>query len=586
MKKWMYVVAMSGVLGMAHYSSMKAAQQIFVDEDEKLQAHEEWVGSGWLDSKKKVIARFLSPANGRKVAVVALSADNKFAAIGFHDNVLRVVNIATGAIQIEQDLSKLLGFKESLALYGLKFSLKSHVLAIRFTNGSGVLLNVDTGEHTVQPEMPQEKIDTPNQLPAEGSPLFLAKSRQGNLVAIAFDNGQAGVWSVVPKEPIAPQKPLTLDERLRAYRESIPLEDKKNEQELVLAYLDSIMEENRRSVAEYRKNKEKPEKPEEPIALLRGHEGMVYAIAISGDNAFAVTAGEDKTARVWNLSTKECVHVLPHDGEVFAIDISFDGKYIITGTSKGSVYLWSLEDAKKPKSAYAWLARNSQVLKQELTADLNNRVKALAFSPSGMLAAIGFYDGALRVVNVATNKILFQHDDLTGPLSLDGIAFSPNNNVLHLRSLNGKEGLLDIVTGHYTEPVGLREQRPTATAAIWQDALSKGNVISSAVSRDGAFFVAGYSDNVARVWSVATGEQVAYLDGHTGPVYAVAISADNNFVVTGSADNLAFVWDLSTGESTHRLKHSGEVFAVSISPDGARIMTGTSNGIVYLWTVK
>ena len=41
--------------------------------------------------------------------------------------------------------------------------------------------------------------------------------------------------------------------------------------------------------------------------ILRGHEGEVYAVAISPDNHWVVTGSRDKTARLWLLQVEDLI---------------------------------------------------------------------------------------------------------------------------------------------------------------------------------------------------------------------------------------------------------------------------------------
>lgn len=45
-------------------------------------------------------------------------------------------------------------------------------------------------------------------------------------------------------------------------------------------------------------------------ATLTGHQGPVTSLALSADNQYLVSGSEDCTARIWNLETLECQHVL------------------------------------------------------------------------------------------------------------------------------------------------------------------------------------------------------------------------------------------------------------------------------------
>jgi len=67
----------------------------------------------------------------------------------------------------------------------------------------------------------------------------------------------------------------------------------------------------------------------------------VQACSMSADGMRMITAGSDRTARVWN-EKGECLHVLKgHQDSVTACSISVDGKRMLTASSDGIVRLWN-----------------------------------------------------------------------------------------------------------------------------------------------------------------------------------------------------------------------------------------------------
>ncbi len=75
-----------------------------------------------------------------------------------------------------------------------------------------------------------------------------------------------------------------------------------------------------------------------------------------------------------------------------------------------------------------------------------------------------------------------------------------------------------------------------------------------AFSPDGSFLAtAGFGDDGnLRIWDVESGEEVANLEGHSGPVFAVAWSPDGAGIVTGGVDNLVKIWDVEAGVEVGR----------------------------------
>ena len=74
-------------------------------------------------------------------------------------------------------------------------------------------------------------------------------------------------------------------------------------------------------------------------------------------------------------------------------------------------------------------------------------------------------------------------------------------------------------------------------------------------------------DSTVRIWDVASGEQVAQLDGHAGRVRSVGFSPDGAQIVSGGDDSTVRIWDVASGEQVAQLDgHAGGVWSVGVQP--------------------
>ena len=102
-------------------------------------------------------------------------------------------------------------------------------------------------------------------------------------------------------------------------------------------------------------------------------------------------------------------------------------------------------------------------------------------------------------------------------------------------------------------------------------------------SPDGTLLASGAADKIARVFDVASGEQVHLFEGHTHYVMGVAFRADGRVLATGGADGVVTSWNMILGERKRKITGWGkEVTSLQFIGATNRIVTSSGDNRVRI----
>jgi WD40 repeat protein/transcriptional regulator with XRE-family HTH domain len=337
------------------------------------------------------------------------------------------------------------------------------------------------------------------------------------------------------------------------------------------------------------------------LATLDGHEGGLWALALSNDGSRLATVSMDGTAKVWDLATKQVVMTLPTNvtdnlsgtGAVF----SPDGQRLLTVGSANRATLWDLAMGKAlytldghtaPVTSVAvspdgklyatasddttvklWNAATGQEV--ETLTGRDGAKLVLAFSPDGQRVYAGSDDDGMVIAwDVATGQELFRFDGQGDVIGVDAIAASPDGTRLATGEFDTTVRLWDTVAGRLLLTLFGHSSQ----------------VVSVAFSADGNTLASASEDGTIKLWDAHIGRELRTLAGHTSGVLGVTFSADGNRLYSASRDGTARIWDISPAAGRDWLNlagHTDRLYGVDYRPDGTQVATWSWDGTVKVW---
>ncbi|WP_435972846.1 protein kinase domain-containing protein [Streptomyces sp. Qhu_M48] len=287
------------------------------------------------------------------------------------------------------------------------------------------------------------------------------------------------------------------------------------------------------------------------VRPLRAHDRHLNSVDVSEDGRIAVTAGSDRTARLWDLESGACVRVL--DGHshhnVQSVRLSADGRYVLSGCQDGTVRLWRADDGECLR----------------VMDGHRHGVSWLRFSPDGRSALVGAGGSTIRFWDLESARPPMTLEAERAQADTAGATEGQRLVAHHGYAANSVQ-LWDLDSGQ-----GLLTLRGHAE-----------QLTSVCLSADERVVLS--SERTIRLWDTASGQCLRVFDEHPGRANAVQLSADGRFAVSGHSDSLVRLWDVGSGRCVRVLEgHRTSVSSVALTPDGRFALSGEEDGTVQLW---
>jgi len=167
---------------------------------------------------------------------------------------------------------------------------------------------------------------------------------------------------------------------------------------------------------------------------------LINVVAISPSGKYALTGGDDQTAKLWSLETGKVLRSWKHSNIVNIVAFYPKGGYVLTGAANGQTYFWNMKTGKEQ-----YTLRTSAWPKKWALPNFpsfQTTTSAFAFSADNKYLVTGHPSQKLCLWQVANGDKLdcwqvARRQALRPGVVLQAVAFSADGKAIYSESGNG-----------------------------------------------------------------------------------------------------------------------------------------------------
>ncbi|WKY10384.1 hypothetical protein Q1695_002609 [Nippostrongylus brasiliensis] len=311
---------------------------------------------------------------------------------------------------------------------------------------------------------------------------------------------------------------------------------------------------------------------------LRSHLDSIRAMQFHPVEPVLITAGEDGTAKLWNLdSGKEKSEIEPvytfrgHIGPVLCMDLSPTGDHLFTGGNDGVICCWNVPSTTgDPYEAY-----DPKVLSERLRGH-KDAIWSIAYHSSDNRLVSASSDGTVRLWEPGNfGEPLLRSIDAPSsglvPTSVDFVSTEPSQ--LLTAYTCSTAGIIDIETG------------ATILSFDFGDDVSPGSCITRILSHPTMpLTITAGDDRKIRYFDNHTGKLMHSAVAHVEGISSLAIDPNGLYLLSGSHDGSLRMWNMEKREiSAHRKKYDASVTCVAFHPSRPLIGSAGADSLAKVY---